>query len=63
MVYGFDYEDRPLEPAIEHWSCWPRTKVMLGSRCEAAIGTLIHPVHRSGRLLAWEVLARRQPIV
>jgi hypothetical protein len=59
MVYGFDYEDRPLDPAIEALELLAQNKVFLGSRCEAIIGTLIHPVHHFGRLFGWEIVGRR----
>lgn len=56
MVYGFEYEDRPLEPAIEALELLARHKVELGPRVEATIGSLVHPFHNSGLLFAWEVL-------
>ena len=32
-----------------------RTRVWLGARYEAPIGPLVHPVHQTGAVFAWEV--------
>jgi hypothetical protein len=55
MVYGFDYEDRPLDPAIDALELLAAARVTLGARVEAVIGDLVHPVHAYGRLFAWEI--------
>ena len=56
IVYGFEYEDRPLEPALDALELLARARVVVGPRVEAVIGSLVHPVHSLGRLFAWEVL-------
>jgi hypothetical protein len=58
MVYGFDYEDRPLDPAIDALELLAAARVSLGARVEAVIGDLVHPVHAYGRLFAWEIHPR-----
>ena len=55
LVYGFDYPDRALDPAIDALELLAGATVELGSRVEAVIGDLVHPVHAYGRLFAWEV--------
>ena len=55
LVYGFDYPDRSLDPAIYALELLASSKVNLGPRIEAVIGQLVHPVHADGRLFAWEI--------
>lgn len=56
LVYGFDYPDRPLETAITALELLMRTAGQTGGRCEAGFSDLVHPVHRRGRVMAWEIL-------
>jgi len=58
LVYGFDYPDRSLDPAIDALELLASAKVNLGPRIEAVIGELVHPVHADGRLFAWEIHPR-----
>jgi hypothetical protein len=55
LIYGFDFPDRPLEPAIEAFETLARTRVQLGDRNQATLGPLVHPVHSSGSVFVWEV--------
>jgi hypothetical protein len=55
LIYGFDASDRPLEPAIEAFEILARARVQLGGRTQATLGPLVHPVHVSGTVFAWEV--------
>jgi hypothetical protein len=56
VVYGFDYNDRPLDPAIEAFELLAGATVRLGSRFNGEYRDLIHPVHQRGRVFGWEVL-------
>jgi hypothetical protein len=56
LIYGFDFSDKPLDPAIDAFEVLARTRVSLGSRCTASFGGLVHPVHQRGRVFAWEIL-------
>jgi hypothetical protein len=56
MTHGFDDADRPLEPAIEALELLAGVAVSLGTRCQAVIGTLVQPVHHTGRLFSWEII-------
>jgi hypothetical protein len=58
MIYGFEFGDYPLEPAIEAFELLARSKVTLGERCVAQFDELVHPVHRAGRVYGWEVTQR-----
>jgi hypothetical protein len=55
LIYGFEYPDRQLEPAIDAFETLARRQVALGPRCQAAMGPLVHPVHKEGRVYGWEV--------
>ena len=62
VIYGFEYPDRPLAPAITAFEAVAREYVELGTRHEAEMGALVHPVHSSGRVFAWEVLSSTKGI-
>jgi hypothetical protein len=55
VIYGFEYPDRPLEPAIAAFELIATTRTDLGLRCTAAMGPLVHPVHSEGVVFGWEV--------
>ncbi len=58
LVYGFDHANWPLAPAIEAFEALARLRVRLGPRCSAPFSGLVHPVHQSGQVFAWEIWAR-----
>jgi len=55
LVYGFDFDDRPLDPAIDALETLARARVKLGQRIEVRLGPLVHPVMSAGRVFAWEI--------
>jgi hypothetical protein len=55
IVYGFDYPERPLDPAIDALELLARHQVDLGERQVSPLGPLFHPVHSVGRVFGWEV--------
>jgi hypothetical protein len=55
LVYGFDYDGWPLDPVMNAFETLAQRSVRLCSRSIAAFDGLIHPVHRRGRVFAWEV--------
>jgi hypothetical protein len=55
LIYGFDFEDKQLDPAIEAFEILARARFRLGDRSTAAFSGLIHPVHQVGRVFAWRV--------
>jgi hypothetical protein len=59
LVYGFDDRERPLEDAIEALDVLLRQRVVVGTRCQASIVRLRHPVFSSGRVVAWEIAELR----
>jgi hypothetical protein len=56
LIYGYDSDHWPLEPAIDAFETLARSRVRLGVREAAAFGGLIHPVHNKGQIFAWELL-------
>lgn len=56
LIYGYDYEDWPLEPVIAAFETLAQRQVRLGDRCEAPFANLIHPIHQRGAVFAWELL-------
>lgn len=59
LIYGFDDSRKPLRDMIVAFETLARTRVALGDRHEASIGPLVHPVHQTGAVFAWEVCPRR----
>ena len=55
MIYGFEAEDWPLEPAIVAFEGLAERFVDLGERCHARFDGLVHPFHASGGVFAWEL--------
>ena len=57
VIFGYDYPDWPMDPAIDAFEVLARHRVHLGNRVVAEFEGLIHPVHTTGRVFAWEVKA------
>jgi hypothetical protein len=55
LIFGYDYDHWPMDPAIEAFETLASVRVHLGSRQQADYAGLIHPVHQRGRVFAWEV--------
>ena len=58
IIYGFDYGQLPMEPAIEAFEILANRWVRLSPRLVHAYADLVHPVHRDGRVFGWEILNR-----
>ena len=58
MIFGYDYNDWPMDPAIEAFETLASERVTLGDRHAAVYNQLVHPVHQRGRVFAWEVEGR-----
>jgi hypothetical protein len=56
LIYGFEDPKRPLAWLIEAFELIAARHVRLGTRAEAEMGGLVHPIFRSGAVFAWEVL-------
>ncbi|HZT76409.1 MAG TPA: hypothetical protein VFA27_07115 [Vicinamibacterales bacterium] len=55
LIYGFDDRRRPLRIMIDAFEALACRSVSLGSRAEAQLGSLVHPVHSAGAVFGWEV--------
>ena len=55
LIYGFDYTDLPMDPAIEAFELLAAARVRLGQRVVAGYSELVHPVHQAGRVFGWEI--------
>jgi hypothetical protein len=55
VIYGFDYGSRNMDPAIEAFETLAARAVRIVSRAVAAYDSLVHPVHRAGRVFGWEI--------
>ena len=58
LIYGYDYDVRSMNPAVEAFEQLAMQRVRLGPREVASFDGLIHPVHRrgaslSGKSIAW----------
>jgi hypothetical protein len=57
IIYGFESDDWPLEPAIKSFELLARSSVRLGPRAFATFANLVHPIHQSGAVFGWEISA------
>ena len=55
LIFGYDYDDWPMEPTIKAFEALARQHVVLGERQQSSYEGLIHPVHQSGHAYAWEI--------
>jgi hypothetical protein len=55
LIYGYDYPDWPMDPAIEAFQVLASRQVTLTDPLVASFDGLIHPVHRRGRVFGWQV--------
>lgn len=62
LIYGYDAVAWPLEPAIDAFEVLASGRARLGPRHSAKFGDLIHPVHSSGQVLAWQLQYRRPDV-
>jgi hypothetical protein len=55
LIYGYDYDDWPMQPAVEAFEQLAKYRVRLGPREFASFDGLIHPVHQRGGVFVWEI--------
>jgi hypothetical protein len=55
LIYGYDYPDWPMDPAIEAFQVLASRQAKLTDPLVASFDGLIHPVHRRGRVFGWQV--------
>ncbi len=57
VIYGYETDQWPLDAAVHAFEALARARVHLGPRCGAAFDGLVHPIHCSGTVFGWEILA------
>jgi hypothetical protein len=55
VLFAYEYPDYPVEPAARAFELLSADRVSLGIRAAASFSGLLHPIHRSGLILGWEV--------
>jgi hypothetical protein len=55
LIYGFDYPDLPMDPAIEAFELLASQRIGISEMASASFSGLVHPVHREGRVFAWGI--------
>jgi len=55
IIYGYDYDEWPMDSAIDAFELLASQNVALGERVTAEMHSLIHPVHSRGRVFGWTV--------
>ena len=55
LMYGYEYDEWPLEPMVEAFELLASQQVTLGPRLAAEFDGLVHPVHQRGAVVAWEI--------
>jgi hypothetical protein len=57
LVYGFEYSGRQLEPLLGALETLLTIAGPVTSTAKEAFTELVHPVHRQGVVVAWEILS------
>jgi hypothetical protein len=55
LIYGFEAEGWPLQPAIEAFEVLAATRVKIVGRATAEATPLMHPVPQHARVFGWEI--------
>lgn len=63
VIFGYDYDDWPMDPAIDAFERLASATTALSERSIAAFKSLIHPIHTRGRVFGWEILGSGSPQV
>ena len=58
LIYGCEYTEWPIEPAITSFELLADQNVTLGVRNQAETQQLIHSIHNQGRVFSWETFAK-----
>jgi len=61
VIFGYDYPDWPMDPAIDAFAVLASDALEVAPCVPAGFDSLVHPVHRSGRVFGWELPGIRWP--
>jgi hypothetical protein len=59
LVYGYEYPGRQLKPLVVALETLLKLTGPVAERAEQKFTELIHPIHREGLVIAWEILGAR----
>lgn len=59
VIFGYDYNGWPMDPAVDAFETLARAAVRLERTQPAAFKGLVHPIHQAGRVFGWEIASRR----
>ena len=57
LIYGFDYQQFPMNDVIDSFELLAKARVRLSERYWAPFSDLVHPIHRAGQVFGWEILS------
>jgi hypothetical protein len=55
LIFGYDYDEWPMDPVIEAFEVLASRRVGLKRAKPASVPDLIHPYHQAGRVFGWEI--------
>ena len=55
LIYGYDYPQWPMDPAIDAFEALATRAADLSARHQATFSELVHSVHQVGRVFGWEL--------
>ena len=58
LIFGYDYDDWPMEPAIKAFEALASERVVLSQRIPGCLQPLAAPIHQRGHVCAWEIADR-----
>jgi hypothetical protein len=58
LIYGYEYDDFPLQSVIDAFETLALKVVTLSNAARATFRGLVHPVHTHGAVYAWTVAAK-----
>jgi hypothetical protein len=63
VLFAYEYPTYPVEPAARSFELLSADRVSLGIRAAASFKGLLHPVHREGWVLGWEVMPKTESAI
>ena len=56
LIYGYDDAEFPTSTAIDAFETLARSRCLLSEQRRASVRNLVHPVHASGEVMAWQIM-------
>jgi hypothetical protein len=58
VIFGYDYVELPMEPAVDAFEALASRTVSLSRGTVSAFDCAVHPVHQCGKVFGWEITER-----